>query len=181
MLRAVRILALPVFGFCFLIAPTSSFAQSCGEAVGGTVSVEGSGYCDIYQRQIEYRTKTKEFRKSLEARRDAYEKPHFEVLENYRNNLEKIYEEETEAYQAELAAAQEEASEDMAVEEEVVQDEQVEASEGAGEAEAPPQEGAVLDGGEEAPGLKEKIIGPESDAPGAPVEKIIMPEDAPDF
>ncbi|MDH5721814.1 MAG: hypothetical protein OEY94_00625 [Alphaproteobacteria bacterium] len=70
----------------------SNIVSPCGKATEGEVPLVG-GYCDIYQRQIDYMLNSMRFTKSMEARREAYSKPQWEAIERYRVNLAKSYEE----------------------------------------------------------------------------------------
>lgn len=171
-------------------------AKACGQAVGGTVKPT-DGFCDIYQRQIEYKKNAEEFRKSLDERRVSFEKPREESLQRYREDLDKIYKEESEKYQAELAVVEEakiyeedetnymapdDTSGDGMPEDgqdEAATPEDPDAAQGADVSEAGGDEPA--DGESGSSGVIEKTIESAPDSGDKPVTRIIMPEDAPPF
>lgn len=162
--------------------PLCATCTNSGSAEKGTVPVVG-GYVDIYARQYEYRQSAKEFRSSLVARQEAYEKPRRESLELYRQHMEATYTEESEAYQRELALEAENSAKEaeegkaMASEEEIPAPEMTEAE--GDEKTASAKEGQSEE--EKPTGLKEKVLEPSEDEEGPVKKKVIMPEDAPEF
>ena len=70
----------------------SDIISPCGKALGGDVPLVG-GYCDIYQRQIDFMIASMKFSKSIGARRESFVKPQWETIERYRVNLAKAHEE----------------------------------------------------------------------------------------
>lgn len=174
-----------------VVAKTASSRQSAlcpncetaGTAEKGTVPEVSIKYKDIYARQIDYKKSAKEFRASLVARQESYERPRREALELYRQNLDAIYKDETQQYQEQLAREAEEA-------------ERAREAQQAGEAvikNKSAQQGGVPapelseDGvdhtaaGESEHGVKEKVIEPTEDEETPVKKKIIMPDDAPEF
>lgn len=182
----MRVVSLGILGALFLLViyPVSLSAQEaseeasvCGQAVSGTVpTVEG--YCDIYQRQLEYKKGAKEFRESLDARRNGYEAPRQAALETFRSNIEKLYEEESKAYQdaiAKMKESENKGQEDVDRPESLVEETPAETAEDGGNG---PAEEAPAETAEDA-GIKEKILPSEPDE--EVVRKVVMPKDAPAF
>ncbi len=148
------------------------------DAVGGTVSTTPAAEpYDIYTRQLAYREHAKDMRASLDQRRKNYEKPHIELLENYRAAQEKIFAAETAAYQEQVdkdnAADKEDgaamADEDMP---------KVMDSSDAGNKDMSEEKTASADGDK---GLTEKPIPAEPGEEDGPKKKVVTTEDAPDF
>ncbi|MCB1783906.1 MAG: hypothetical protein KDI13_07905 [Alphaproteobacteria bacterium] len=190
----VRVVFAVLLGFGVAAGSVGAYAQSansgfCGDATGGTVTPEERGYCDIYQRQISFRSKTKAFRDSLDKRRVAYEEEHFKAIEKYRSDLEKIYQDERDAYQDEVnnvdadadveidvAAQQEAAAKNAAA---VAGEPQGDEAVSTDDADSEGAEGEAEEGDQQV--LKEKLVPSDPDAADGVPTKIIMPEDAPPF
>ncbi len=84
------------------------FIDSLGtseDAVGGTVNEESTWQeiYDIYSRQIAYREKTKEYRKSILERQKSFAEPADALKEKYKENMDTVYEAESKIYQDEMS------------------------------------------------------------------------------
>ncbi|MCK5374296.1 MAG: hypothetical protein KAJ40_03345 [Alphaproteobacteria bacterium] len=74
------------------------------DAVKGPIDthVDGNVY-DIYGRQLSYREGSKEFRTSIETRRDNFAEPRAVLIEQYEETRDKVYAAETAAYQQNIS------------------------------------------------------------------------------
>lgn len=139
------------------------------DAIKGTVPEDVSqNYYDIHARQIAYRENVKEYRASLEARRESFARPQYNALERYRETIAKVYAAEGEAAakaRADVKDVKKKKEIDYSKEKPAIKDEDV----------------AVADIEEEG-GLTEKPIPSDPEVEeGAPKKKVVTSEDAPDF
>lgn len=148
------------------------------DAVGGPVSTTpAADHYDLYARQLAYREHAKDMRASLDQRRENYEKPRIDLIENYRDAQEKVFAAETAAYQEQVdkenAADKEDgdtiADEDMPKVMDTSDTDNKDMSE---------EKTASADGDK---GLTEKPIPAEPGEEGGPKKKVVTTEDAPDF
>lgn len=131
-------------------------------------------FYDIYSRQIAFRENTKDFRESLEQRRENYKKVYIDLREDYKKNMEAIYRAEIAAYQEEIMNKSGDVPEDDAGEE--VAEFEMEDSDMAGDEVSDTEMEAQEHGG-----LKEEEIPVSEEEEGHVKKKVVTSDDAPDF
>lgn len=143
------------------------------DAVTGTIPTDSSvGAYDIYGRQLSYRESAKELRNSIEIRRENFEAPRLDNIEQYRDVKEKVYAAESKAFQDKLKEEEElkakSKADSKANSEETKKDDVVK----------------VVSSSEDAADdehLKEQEIPPKDGEEVTKKKKVVTSPDAPDF
>lgn len=87
---------LPVFVFCLLIASPVKAGEvlACGVPDYETVQTSDDkfhGFCDIYQRQLDYRQERLAYIESLKQRQENFAKARKAAYEQYKKDLDKMH------------------------------------------------------------------------------------------
>lgn len=154
-----------------------------GDATKGPVPVNSElDLYDIYARQIAYRENSKEFRASLEERRENYKKAYVQQRDDYKALMEKIYRAEIAAYQKDMNKKKKDSDE---MKKDAPSGMKKVAEKPADKKMSPKEPGSVSDSedmqGEEKADLKEQEIPSEDGEEEDVKRKVVTSEDAPDF
>ncbi|MCB1532789.1 MAG: hypothetical protein KDJ35_07960 [Alphaproteobacteria bacterium] len=64
----------------------------CGEAVTGSISTESSAdFCDVYQRQLNYKDSADQLREEITTRSENFAAPRRAAYEQYQRDLEQVH------------------------------------------------------------------------------------------
>lgn len=93
-------LALLSFIATFMLLPSTSHAQGargyiyqCGQPVRGDIDTNpGYTFCDIYQRQLNYKYSADRLRSQIKNRQHNFAEPRLRAYRWYKEDLERMYE-----------------------------------------------------------------------------------------
>ena len=91
-----------IFLFCFIVmivtmikmakAEEPSGVVQCGEAVTGSIETDpGYEFCDIYQRQLDYKDSADQLEEDIKKRSENFAKPRRQAYEQYQKDLEALH------------------------------------------------------------------------------------------
>lgn len=91
-----------IFVFCLIVmlvtmikmakADETGNVMQCGEAVTGSVETDPDfRYCDIYQRQLDYKESADQLREDINTRTENFAKPRKIARKQYEADLEQIH------------------------------------------------------------------------------------------